>query len=268
MRAQSVSSGAGSDVTGGDRGLQGVRPEHAAESLGPLKRGQTAADEDLIPARAILIQQQDGLARGPGPRARARGLDLHQSDQAVDLRLLRNQLGQDAAETERLFAERRSHPVLPGGRRVTLVEHQVDDLEDRREAGGELGPRWDLEGDAGHGEGALGPDDSLGDRRFRDQKGASDLFGLETAEQAERERDPGLGGEHRMAGDENQPQKVVADVLAEGGLQVRLDSLLLACDLVTKVLESALEPFSPAEEIDRTMFGGGHEPGTRVARDA
>src|SRR5260221_12934803 len=43
--------------------------------------------------------------------------NLHQRHEAVDLRLLRSEFGQDAAEAERLFAERRAHPVVTGGGR-------------------------------------------------------------------------------------------------------------------------------------------------------
>ena len=89
MRAQSVSGrGARPRVAGGDRGLQRVRPERAAELLGARERGEAAADEQLVPARAVLVEQQDRLARRPDARAEARRLDLHQRDQAVHLRLL------------------------------------------------------------------------------------------------------------------------------------------------------------------------------------
>src|SRR6266516_1739541 len=40
-------------VTGGDRGLQRIRAERAPEGLGPLQRGQTAADEQLVPSATI-----------------------------------------------------------------------------------------------------------------------------------------------------------------------------------------------------------------------
>ena len=64
----------------------------------------------------------------------------------MDLRLLRSELGQDPPETQRILAERGPHPVVAGGRRVALVEDQVDDLEHRRQTVGELAPAGDLEG--------------------------------------------------------------------------------------------------------------------------
>ena len=159
----------------------------------------------------------------------------------MDLRLLRSELGQDAAETQRVLAERRSHPVVAGGRRVALVEDEVDDLEHRRQPGGALGPAGDLEGDVRLGEGPLGPDDALGDRRLRDEERARDLLGRQAAEQAERERDARLGGEHRMAGGEHEAQEVVADVVVERGVEVRRGRLLPGLELVPELLVLALE---------------------------
>ena len=269
MRAQSVSAGgARSRVAGGDRGLQRVRAERAAELLGALERGETATDEELIPARAVLIEEQDRLSRRADARPRARRLDLHQRDEAVDLGLLRDELGQDAPEPQRVLAERGPHPVVAGRRRVALVEDEVDDLEHRRQTRGKLGPAGDLEGDARLGERPLGPDDALGDRRLRDEERARDLVGRQTAEQAERERDARLGREDRMAGREHEAQQVVADVVVDGGVEVRRGHLLLGLELATELLVLALEPLASAQEVDRAMLRGGHEPGARVVRDA
>ena len=166
----------------------------------------------------------------------------------MDLRLLRSELGQDAAETQRVLAERGSHPVVAGGRRVALVEDEVDDLEHRRQTGGELGPAGDLEGDARLGEGPLGPDDALGDGRLRDEERARDLLGRQAAEQAERERDARLGREHRMAGREHEAQEVVADVVVERGVEIRRGRLLLGLELATELLVLALEQLVPAQD--------------------
>ena len=72
MRGQSVSSGvARARVAGGDRGLQRVGARRAAQRLGALQRRQPAADEELVPPAAVLVQQQD-RARPTGPtRARS-----------------------------------------------------------------------------------------------------------------------------------------------------------------------------------------------------
>jgi hypothetical protein len=88
-----------------------------------------AAHKEVIPARAVLFEEQDGLSRRADPCRQARGLDLHKPDQAVNLRLVRNKLGEDAPQAQRLLAELRAHPVLAGGRRIALLEDEVEDLE-------------------------------------------------------------------------------------------------------------------------------------------
>ena len=130
----------------------------------------------------------------------------------MDLRLVRNELGQDTAETQRVLAERGSHEVVTGGRRVALVEDQIDDPEHRRQPDAELFGAGDLEWDVRLGQRALCPDDALSDGRLRNQKSARDLLRGEAAEQAERQRNPRFDREHRMAGDEHQAQEVVADL--------------------------------------------------------
>ena len=42
------------------------------------------------------------------------------------------------AEPDRVVAERGSHPVVTGGRRIALVEHEIEHLEHRREAFDEI----------------------------------------------------------------------------------------------------------------------------------
>src|SRR5436309_3032345 len=116
-------------------------------------------------ARAPHAPRRSDRASRGGRRARSATDDSPRATapQAVDLRLLRSELGQDTAETERVLAERGAHPLITGGRRVALVEHEVDHLEHRRQSGLELVSRWNLERDARRGEGPLGPDDALGD---------------------------------------------------------------------------------------------------------
>ena len=92
-------------MTRSDRGLQRVRAEGAAELLGSLERGKPATDQKLIPTTPVLIEQEDHLAGRSDSRARARRLDLHQRDETVDLRLLRREPGEDAAESERVLAQ-------------------------------------------------------------------------------------------------------------------------------------------------------------------
>ncbi len=186
----------------------------------------------------------------------------------MDLRIVWNEFGQDTPETQRIFAEGRAHPVLAGGGRVAFVEDQIDHLQHGGQTGGKIGPAGDLKGNARLGEGALGPDDALGDGRLRDEEGARDLLCRQTSKKAKRERNTCLGRENRMAGDEHEAQKVVPDIIVERGVEIRHSHLLLRLELAAKLLVFALQPLVSAEHVDRTVFGGGHEPSAWVVRDA
>ena len=93
----------------------------------------------------------------------------------MNLGLVRDEFGEDAAEAEGVFAEGGTDPVVAGGGGVALVEDEVDDLEDGGEAGGELAAAGDFEGDVRFGEGAFGANDALGDGGLGDEEGAGDL---------------------------------------------------------------------------------------------
>ena len=61
--------------------------------------------------------------REPGRR------ELHERQQPVHVRLGRHELAEHPAEPDRLAAELRPHPLLPGRRRVALVEDEVEHVE-------------------------------------------------------------------------------------------------------------------------------------------
>jgi hypothetical protein len=89
MRTQSVSSARRARMAGGDRGLQHVWPDGAAGRLGTVERGESAPDQQPVPAAPVLLLDQDRFAVGVASRAQARSLDLEQRLQAVRLRLVR-----------------------------------------------------------------------------------------------------------------------------------------------------------------------------------
>jgi hypothetical protein len=99
----------------------------------------------------------------------------------MDLRLLGRELRDNSPETQCIFAEPRSHEIVTGCGRVTFVEDEVYDLEHRREALSELDAARNYKWDPALGERPLGADDSLRDRRLRNEKGTSDLVGSQAA---------------------------------------------------------------------------------------
>jgi hypothetical protein len=51
-----------SRVTGSDLGLQYIWARFAAECLHTFQRGKTTTDQQLVPVRTVLIEQQDRLS--------------------------------------------------------------------------------------------------------------------------------------------------------------------------------------------------------------
>jgi hypothetical protein len=60
---------AGPRVAGGDGRLERVRAEGAAGALRALERGEAAADEQPVPARPVLVEQQHRLSGRADSRA-------------------------------------------------------------------------------------------------------------------------------------------------------------------------------------------------------
>jgi hypothetical protein len=91
----------------------------------------------------------------------------------MHLRLVRRQLGEHA--TEAAARPRRAQGASSRRRssRVALVEHEVDDLEDRRQPFLERLAARHLERHVRVGERLLGADDPLLDRRDRKQERAA-----------------------------------------------------------------------------------------------
>ena len=146
MRAQSVSlGGARARVAGGDRGLQRVRADRRRRAprrarARPARAGSAADPSARGPGRAA------GSARPSGRRARASarpGSPSARRGRAPPARRARARRGCGRAAARPRTA--RAHPVVAGGRRVALVEDQVDDLEHRRQPRGELGAARHLE---------------------------------------------------------------------------------------------------------------------------
>src|SRR5262249_61760622 len=63
-------------------------------------------------------------------------------------------------------------------------------------------------------------------------------------------------------------QEVLATVIVERCIQVRCGQLPFGLDLATELPVLALESRVTPQMIDRPMLRRGHEPGSRVVRDA
>ncbi len=71
-----------------------------------------------------------------------------------------------------------------------------------------------------------------------------------------------------MARREDKAQEVVANVVVEGGIEVRLRSFSRGLDFAAQLLVLALDQLLAPQPIDGAMLGGGHQPGARLVRDA
>jgi hypothetical protein len=181
--------------------------------------------------------------------------------------LIGRQPSQDAAEPQCLLAQLRPHPVIPGGGGVTLVEGEIDDLEHGGEALDELGSARHFEANALLAQRAFGPHDTLRHRGLRHQKGARDFLGREPADQPQRQRGAGLRGQHRVAGGEDEPQQIIADVIVEGGIEVGLGCLARGLQLPAQLVVLALDQLAATQAIDGAMLGRRHQPGARLVRN-
>src|SRR5260370_18899121 len=241
-------------MAGRNRSLEGDRRPLTAELSSTIERRETAADEEVVPVRAILLQQQDGLSQRVHARLRARRLDLHERHEPVDLRLLWSEFGQDATEAERLFAERRTHPVVTGSRRVAFIKDEVDHLQDGGQTSGKIRPARNFKGNARFAEGPLGPDDALGDRRLRNEESTRDLVCRQPPEQAECQRNPRLRREHRVAADEYEAQEVVADAISDRRVEIRHSCLLPCLEFADKLLVLRLKQLGAAAPSGRALL--------------
>jgi hypothetical protein len=174
----------------------------------------------------------------------------------VHLGLVRGQLGQQPPQPQRLQAQPGPDQVVAGGRRVPLVEDQVDDLQHRRQALGQLRRAGQLERHVSPRQRLLGRGDPLGDGRLVDEERAGDLGRRQAADEPQCQRHPGLRRQQRMAGDEHQPQHVV-----------RL-GLPLLVQFPGELLLLALAQLGPADVVDGPALGDRHEPRAGVVRHA
>ena len=217
-------------------------PARTAERFGAASAASPRRISSRSQRRAVLVEQQHRLARGPTRAPQPRRLDLHQRDEAVDFRLLRRELGENSAQPQRVLAEGRPHPVVARGRGVALVEDEVDDLEHRRQTLGALGPTRHLEGNPASASVRFARTMRWATVGSGTRKARAISSVVRPAKQAERERDARLGRQDRVTGDEHQPQEVVAQssssgagldsapCVTSGGVQLATELLVLAVE--------------------------------------
>ncbi len=106
------------------------------------------------------------------------------------------------------------------------------------------------------------------DGRLGHEERPRDLLGGQAAEQAQRQRGARLGRKDRVAGDEHEAEQIVAELIVQCRVEIRLRRLLLDFELVAELLMLAFAQAVAAEDVDRPMLGGGHEPRAGIVRNA
>ena len=204
-------------VAGGNRRLQHVPAVDARQAFGP----------GAAPHRRARLQQRSqrprfwsgsrtGCPSGPTRAARRDAWISINATRPCTSASPGISVAEHATEPQRLVAQRRPHPVVAGGRRVALVEHQLDRpraprraaRRARRRAGPRTAPA--LLASVRLARTIRCATVGSGTRNAR-----AISVGGQPAEQPQGQRDPRLGRQHGMARDEHQPQHVVADVVVQ-----------------------------------------------------
>ena len=71
-----------------------------------------------------------------------------------------------------------------------------------------------------------------------------------------------------MASREHEAQEVVTHIVVQSCVETEDRALPLGLELVAEFLMLAFDPLVPAQEIDRSMLCGRHQPGAWIVRDA
>ena len=91
-------------MTGGDRGLDLIRPRPPSTRR-RVDESDALVDAVAVPARPVLVGEQDQLPALVEPRGAARVDQEQQREQPGHLRLIGQQLEQHSGQTDRLIAE-------------------------------------------------------------------------------------------------------------------------------------------------------------------
>ena len=208
LRPVGVRRRRGLRVDGGDGRLQHVRPRRAGAQR-VLDQAEALGDLLAIPEAPVLVVEQHEIAVAVGARLAPRVLQQHEGEESGRLRLVGHEPARQPGEPDGFAAELAALQRVAAGRRVALVE---DEIQGREHGGESLGQRVvgrHAEGDGGVADLALGAHQALGDRRLGQEEGARDLRGGQAAEEPQGERDLRLGPERRVAHEEDEAQAVV-----------------------------------------------------------
>ena len=175
-----------------------------------------------VPARAVLVGQQDELARRSESRRAARLAEEDQSEQTQRLRLVGQLRDQQPSQTD--AARRQVGPdQVVAGRGVSGGVGQVHDRQHRVETLRQLLVGRQPERHAGGRDLLLRASDPRRDRRLLHEQHLGDLGSGQAAHQPQGQRQLGVACQGRVAAGEDQTQRVGRHGFLRIGLHRLLD---------------------------------------------
>ena len=244
----------------GNRRLQAVRPE-SPRGQRSLHQRTPFGDQCGIPARPILVVQQNQFSARRAPRRPPRLMQQHQRQQAHDLRL-RQQLHQQPTQPNRFAGQVFARQLSAHRRRIAFVEHQINHPQHAVEALGQFAQAGDLIRDFGVTNLGLGAHDALGNRRRCREKRAGDFLGAQVADFTQGQRHLRIRRQRRVTTGEDQPQAVVFHIFTTPV------GLFQFFELRQQQRLRGFEAGAAAQHIDGLETPGGHQPGARTVRHA
>ena len=176
-----------SSVERSDLRLEPVRARRPSRRPGGREALEPFGDSSSVPPASVLLLQCLKLAGRVDARVSAGMLEQQQRLEAESLVVLRQQLRGEIGEVQRLFGEVVTEESVVG-RRVALVEDEVDDGKHARRPLDEPVGLGHAEADAGVGDLGPRPQKPLTHRGLADQEGTRDLPGREPGDGLQRER--------------------------------------------------------------------------------
>src|SRR5580700_4494900 len=161
------------------------------------------SDQPIVPARAVLLIEQDEVAHAVGAGWQARGLQRDQCHQRMHAGSAHGRSRYQPRQPQRLEAKVVADEVFTLMRVVAFVEHEVKDLEDGVEAADEFKSAGQVERQSFLADLPLGAYQTLRDGAFVSEKSTGDLADTEAADGLEAEGDAGFGRELGMAAHED-----------------------------------------------------------------
>ena len=151
--------------------------------------GHAFRDRLAVPPQAILFRQRDQLAFGSRARIAAGIGQQHQGEETGDFSLGRQQMVQRARQSNRFVGQVGAQQIAAAAAGVSLVEDQIEHVQNAVEAFRALSIAWKPERFTGRLDTLLRAADALRHRRFGHEKRVGDLGSRQPTDRAQRERD-------------------------------------------------------------------------------